>query len=66
MEGQGTEINIFRTIQKITELREEKREDEKIWMLFIDFAKAYDTVNHEILFIKMKQLNIPEPIIQGI
>ena len=34
-------------------------------MLFIDFAKAYDMVNHEILFKKMQELKIEPEVIQG-
>ena len=53
MEGQGTEINIYRMINKVNQLRDEKEKQNKlrtIWILFLDFAKAYDMVNHKKLF----------------
>ena len=37
-----------------------------VWILFIDFAKAYDVVNHNLLFEKMRLLNIQEKTIQGV
>ncbi len=33
------------------------------WILFLDFAKAYDMVNQELLFDKMKKLDIQEDVI---
>ena len=38
----------------------EANKDDKIWILFVDFAKAYDMVDHELLFEKMKKYNISE------
>ncbi len=52
-----TEINIYKMLKKIEELKANKNQNKK-WMLFLDFAKAYDTVDHKILFQKMKKLNI--------
>ena len=34
--------------------------------MFIDFAKAYDVVNHNLLFQKMRKLGIEEKTIQGV
>ena len=36
------------------------------WILFLDFAKAYDMVNQELLFEKMNKLDIQEDVIQGV
>ena len=44
MEGQGTELNIYRLIKKVDKLIKEQ-ENNKTWILFLDFAKAYDMVN---------------------
>ena len=49
MEGQGTEINIFNMNLQIQKLQQEFPED-RIWLFFIDFQKAYDMVNHKILY----------------
>ena len=65
MEGQGTELNIYRLLNRIERL-ENTPTDEKTWILFVDFAKAYDVVNHKKLFEKMKKLGISEKVIQGV
>ena len=44
MEG-GTEINIYKMLKKIEELKKNNN-DEKKWILFLDFAKAYDTIDY--------------------
>ena len=66
MEGQGTEINIYRMINKVNQLRDEKEKQnllQTIWILFLDFAKAYDVVNHNLLFEKMRSLGIQKKTI---
>ncbi len=62
MEGYGTEINIYKMIRKIEELKTNKNQTKK-WILFLDFAKAYDTIDHKILFKKMRKLNISDKVI---
>ena len=62
MEGIGTEINVYKMLTKIEELKNDKNGKKK-WILFLDFAKAYDMVNHDILFVKMKELNIKTSVI---
>ena len=66
MEGQGTELNIYRMLRKIEELENTKEQEEIIWILFLDFAKAYDMVNHQRLFEKMKEMNISTEVIEGL
>ena len=34
--------------------------------ILIDYSKAFDTINHEILFAKLRMLTIPQLIIQWI
>jgi len=53
----GCEINILRLTEFIKETL--RKDDHKgTWILFIDLKSAFDTVNHQILFEKMQQLNI--------
>ena len=52
MEGQGTELNVYRTINRVKKLQD-KNPNEKTWLFFVDFSKAYDRVDHNILFEKM-------------
>ena len=49
MEGKGTEINIYRLINQVNKFKDNS-EKELIWILFLDFAKAYDMVDHNLLF----------------
>ena len=45
---------------------EPKETEEPVWILFLDFAKAYDVVNYDLLFKKMRRLDIQEKTIQGL
>ena len=65
MEGYGTETNIYKLLLKMEELRT-RNNGKKKWILFIDFAKAYDLVNHHILFEKMKKMKIKQEVIDGV
>ena len=40
--------------------------DDPVWILFVDFAKAYDVVNHRLLFDKMRALGLQDSTIQGV
>ena len=50
-------------LNKIQELKELNKKEKILWLLFLDFTKAYDMVNHEILFEKMRKIDIKEEII---
>lgn len=52
--GQGVEVNLLRAICKIKISTEEKKKQCK-YGLFIDFANAYNTVPHKLLFQKLRQ-----------
>ena len=43
-----------------------KNNGKKKWILFIDFAKAYDQVNHHILFAKMERMQIKQEVVDGV
>ena len=45
MEGQGTEINIYRLLNQLNKLQLNEN-NKMIWILFLDFTKAYDMVDH--------------------
>ena len=38
------------------------KKQQKLWSLFVDLKSAFDTVNHEILFEKMRKYNIDEKL----
>ena len=61
----GCEINIMRITEYIKKRYEEKKE-KGLWTLFIDLKSAFDTVDHKLLFEKMRQLNIDESLTQTI
>ena len=44
------------------EQQESMKKKEEIWSLYIDLKSAFDTVDHEILFQKMKKLGINQKL----
>ena len=59
-QGLGTEINlnfVTQTIHKnLNKLEEGTIEDP--WLLFIDFKGAFNSINHELLYDKLKQKKV--------
>ena len=37
-----------------------KKEIEDLWLFFIDFKGAFNSVNHDILFIKLRRKGLSE------
>ena len=60
--GLGTEINLNRVNQiiKTNYDKLEKKEIEDPWLLFIDFKGAFNSVNHDILFKKLRKKGLSE------
>ena len=59
--GLGCEVNIMRLIESLRCLREKNKETEgtqKVWSLYIDLKSAFDSLDHDILFEKMKKIGI--------
>ena len=63
--GLGCDVNLMRLRQKVYEVKKSSS-NESSFILFIDFAAAFDSVNHRLLFSKMKKKNIPNRIISAI
>ena len=61
----GCEINLLRITEYIKD-KYEKQEEKQLWTLFIDLKSAFDTVNHKLLFEKLRKLEIKEELIQTI
>ena len=61
----GCEINLLRITEYIKD-KYEKHEEKQLWTLFIDLKSAFDTVNHKLLFEKLRKLEIKEELIQTI
>ena len=61
----GCEINLLKIVENIQTLYNE-REEKGTWLLFIDLKSAFDTVDHALLFEKMKKLEIAEYLIETI
>ena len=49
----GCEINLLRITEYIKE-KYEQQQEKRMWILFIDLKSAFDTVNHKLLFQKMR------------
>jgi len=58
----GCELNILRITETI-KMKLQVKSHPKIWTLFIDLKSAFDSVNHQILFRKMRELDISESLI---
>jgi len=50
-------------ISLIEILRARRRQKRKTWMVFIDFAKAYDTVDHEALWGVLQHVGVPTRLV---
>lgn len=61
LQGQST-FEPIRIIQEI--LQDAKEDDNELWILAQDMAKAYDRVNIEMLVLAMKRLRIPKRCIK--
>ena len=61
----GCEINLLKMIENLQNQYNNKEEKRSL-ILFIDLKSAFDTVNHKILFEKMKELEIDESLIETI
>ena len=60
----GCEVNIMRITTQIKAMKRDKKK--KTWSLYIDLKSAFDKVNHEILFKRMRELKIDEELINTI
>ena len=61
----GCEVNLLRITEYIKE-KYKRKEEKKMWTLFVDLKSAFDTVDHEILFSKMQSLEIRSELIESI
>jgi hypothetical protein len=64
-EGLGCEVNILRIVENL-QARQHDGEVKNTWVFFLDLKSAFDTVDHRILFEKMKNLNIDGKLINSI
>ena len=62
--GIGYEVNIMRITNQIKTYK--KDNSKKTWSLFIDLKSAFDSVNHNILFDRMRKMKINEELINTI
>ena len=61
----GCEINLLRITEYIKE-KYELQQEKGMWILFIDLKSAFDTVNHTLLFEKMRKHSIKEDLVKTI
>ena len=64
IKGAGTDINILKLLVRCREARERLRGTKVV--LFIDLKKAYDSVVHELLFIKLINKGFDERVVNTI
>ena len=61
----GCEINLARLRQRVNEVLKLPSHEQK-YLLFIDLKNAYDSVDHNVLFYKMRELGAPNKLINSI
>ena len=49
-----------------TLLQTRKETDKSTWVLFVDLIKAFDSINHELLFKLLEKFGIPDRVIMVI
>ena len=59
--GKGTTDAII-VLRNIIE-KAVKRKGAKLWILFVDYAKAFDTVNHNALWNTLREFCVPQHLI---
>jgi hypothetical protein len=64
-EGLGCEVNILRIIENLRS-RQQSINSRNTWIFFLDLKSAFDTVNHGILFDKMRSLGIDGDLVNSI
>ena len=40
-----------------------KRQNARLWLMFIDYAKPFDTVDHDALWTTLKEFGVPPHLI---
>ena len=55
----GCEINLLRMYEYIN-MKFRNKQHGRLWSLFIDLKSAFDTVDHKLLFEKMRKYEIDE------
>ena len=50
-------------MQNIRAEKNIKRQNARLWLMFIDYAKAFDTVHHDALWTTLKEFGIPPHLI---
>ena len=59
--GKGTNDAIL-TIRNIIE-KTVKRQDQQLWLMFVDYSKAFDTINHDILWKTLTDFGTPKHLV---
>ena len=54
-------MDVLFTIKRLKEMSEEMQQE--LWMIFVDFTKAYDTVVRERMWMVMREMGAPEHFI---
>ena len=51
-------MDVLFTIKRLKEMSEEMQQE--LWMIFVDFTKAYDTIVRERMWMVMREMGAPE------
>ena len=64
----GTEPNLLRILEEIKQNMKKpiRGKNDQAWTLFIDLKSAFDKVNHELMFDRLKEIDIDIDLINTI
>ena len=60
--GKGTTDAIL-AVKNIIQKVVKKQNEEELWLLFIDYSKAFDSVFHDALWKVLKEFGVPQHLI---
>ena len=58
MHGKGTTDAIL-TVRNIIQKTVKKQENEELWLLFVDYSKAFDSIYHDKLWTTLDEFGVP-------
>ena len=60
--GKGT-VDAMLVLRNLLEKSAAKSKDQELWLMFIDYAKAFDTLKHHALWETLLELGVPKLLV---
>ena len=55
-------MDVLFTIKRLKEMSEEMQQE--LWLIFVDFTKAYDTVVRDWMWMAMREMGAPSTLLR--